>query len=146
MPILPKGERATDVKHEHGRVKAFRFRLALAARKYPIQLAVILSLAVVAYPVVLLIDAKNDLVEATAAIQENRQAVDLADCLDQNKRHDDTVAALRAGSDVDIENAKTKAGKQEIARRRDVTLALIDALAPHQDCEARAKQLEPETG
>lgn len=56
-------------------------------------------------------------------------------CENQNTRHDNAVYALIAGSNQDQMNAKTDAGKIEIRRRRDVTLGLLDALAPKTDCD-----------
>lgn len=57
MPLLPKGTRVGDPEL-HGRA-ALRFRLALAARKYPIQLAMVIMLVIVSYPVWLLVTASN---------------------------------------------------------------------------------------
>lgn len=67
-------------------------------------------------------------------LNENNQRVE-RDCLNSNKRHDDSIRALRAGSDIDQKNAPTEAAKAEIRRRRDVTISLIDALSPKtEDC------------
>jgi hypothetical protein len=55
-------------------------------------------------------------------------------CLDQNLRHDNALTALRMGSDEDIANAPNEAAKDEIRRRRDVTITLIEAVAPELDC------------
>jgi uncharacterized protein HemX len=55
-------------------------------------------------------------------------------CLRTNARHDNAIHALKEGSDQDIANAPTEAAKKEIARRRDVTISLINAIAPHLDC------------
>lgn len=55
-------------------------------------------------------------------------------CENINARHDNAIYALIAGSNKDQQNAKTEAGKAEIRRRRDVTIGLIDALAPKSDC------------
>lgn len=141
---LPKGLRADDpLRQEHGFWMDAKFRLGLLARKFPIQVALLLSLAVVSYPVILLVNAKNDLKEATQAIQNSREEVLLADCRDQNKRHDDTTKSLVDAAQIDQNNAPTEAAKLEIRRRRDVTLALIDALAPHADCEAAVRKLKP---
>lgn len=67
-------------------------------------------------------------------------------CESQNTRHDTTRNALIVASDRDIENAKkgnlTSQGRvsvQEIENRRDVTLGLIDLLAPKQNCDFLAK-------
>lgn len=56
------------------------------------------------------------------------------DCLKQNARHDDTSNQLIALAKVDEDARKTEAEKLEVRRRRDVTLALIDALAPKEKC------------
>lgn len=76
MPLLPKGTRVDDAPKQEG-VRGLKFRLALAARKYPIQIALCIALAVVAYPVWLLVDASKDLRTANdkvAAAQANLQA------------------------------------------------------------------------
>lgn len=70
----------------------------------------------------------------TKDIQQQRREATLATCEDTNRRHDHTVEALTAGSDLDQEHAPDEAARVEIRRRRDVTIALIDALAPKQDC------------
>jgi hypothetical protein len=129
-PILPKGTRIDDAEKQQG-WKGLKFRLALAARKYPIQLAVLIALAVAAYPIVLLVDAKNDLSNAVEAIQDSRVEV----CTETNMRNSATKKSLNDAAAIDIENAPTQAAKEEVARRRDVTLALIDALAPIRNCE-----------
>lgn len=56
-------------------------------------------------------------------------------CENQNVRHDNAVNALVAGSNQDLLNAKTEAARAEIRRRRDVTIALIDAISPKTDCD-----------
>lgn len=73
-------------------------------------------------------------------IQKQRKDSIIESCEAQNARHDGSVKALKAGSDIDIENAKTEAAKNEIARRRDVTIALLDALAPVENCEEKAAE------
>lgn len=55
-------------------------------------------------------------------------------CTATNSRHDNTYNALVAAAQTDQDNAPNEAAREEIRRRRDVTLALIDALAPHQNC------------
>lgn len=67
MPLLPKGTRVDDAPEQHG-VHGVRFRLALAARKYPIQIALLIALAVAAVPVWLLVDASKGLKSATADV------------------------------------------------------------------------------
>lgn len=56
-------------------------------------------------------------------------------CENQNVRHDNATNALIAGSNEDQLNAKTEEAREEIRRRRDVTIALIDALSPKTDCD-----------
>lgn len=52
-------------------------------------------------------------------------------CEQRNLRHDNAVASLRKDAAEDQDNAPTPAAKTEIARRRDVTIRLIDFLQPH---------------
>lgn len=61
--------------------------------------------------------------------QESRER-----CRNQNVRHDNAIYALIAGSNQDQLNAKTEETRAEIRRRRDVTVALIDAISPETDC------------
>lgn len=56
-------------------------------------------------------------------------------CLNRNIRHDNAVTVLMVGSNLDQKNADTEEEKAEIRRRRDVTLGLIDSVAPKVDCE-----------
>lgn len=56
-------------------------------------------------------------------------------CTNQVLRHDAATKALIAGSDQDQANAADEAARKEIRRRRDVTLALIDAISPRQNCK-----------
>lgn len=56
-------------------------------------------------------------------------------CKQTNVRHDATLNALKVGSDKDIHDAPTEVAKDEVRRRRDVTIALINAVAPKQKCE-----------
>ena len=56
-------------------------------------------------------------------------------CTAQVTRHDAATKALIAGSDEDQKNAPDEAARKEIRRRRDVTLALIDAISPRQNCK-----------
>lgn len=68
-------------------------------------------------------------------IQEQRQTEILTECESQNQRNESTQNALRVGSNEDIRNADTEEEREEIRRRRDVTISLIDAVMPVQDCE-----------
>ncbi len=80
-------------------------------------------------------DQQDQIEKQAENIQEQRKESIGNACKDQNYRHDATSAALSTAADEDIAKAKTQAQKKEIARRRDVTLGLIDALTPVQDCE-----------
>lgn len=82
----------------------------------------------------------------TAVVEANRQtAIEIQNqrkdsirsaCELTNKRHNDTTKALIIGAGADINSRKTEAGKKEVRRRRDVTLGLINALVPKQNCDA----------
>lgn len=56
-------------------------------------------------------------------------------CENQNTRHDNGTTVLMVGSNLDQQNAQTEAGKAEIRRRRDVSLGIIDMIAPKVDCK-----------
>lgn len=79
----------------------------------------------------LILKSQNDFVKD---IQQQRREATFNDCEETNKRNENTVAALKAGSDVDQNKALDEAARSEIRRRRDVTIALINALAPTEDC------------
>lgn len=68
-------------------------------------------------------------------IQQQRKEAIRRTCTEQNDRHDETYSKLIDAAKTDEDQRTTEAGKQEVRRRRDVTLALIDALAPHQNCD-----------
>lgn len=76
-------------------------------------------------------------------IQQQRRDTVFNSCTSTNERNKATQAALKKGSDEDIKNAPTEAAKQEIARRRDVTIAIINAVLPVQDCESLVKEAVP---
>lgn len=61
-------------------------------------------------------------------------------CVSQNERRTNTTATLVAAAKEDEDDRKTEAGKAEVRRRRDVTLGLIQAIAPNQDCSAIAPE------
>lgn len=64
-------------------------------------------------------------------------------CQNQNTRHDNAISALISGSNQDQLNAKTEEARAEIRRRRDVTITLIDAIAPKEaDC-SNPKPVKP---
>lgn len=68
-------------------------------------------------------------------IKENRELFVRNECETTNKRNKDTSQGLILAAQEDIEHRDTAAGKLEVQRRRDVTLALIDLLAPLQNCD-----------
>jgi hypothetical protein len=72
--------------------------------------------------------------DTTQLIQDQRRAAILNSCTEQNERNAKTSQALIEGAALDISKRKTEAAKNEVRRRRDVTLGLINALAPKQDC------------
>lgn len=76
-------------------------------------------------------------------LREQHQAVVEA-CDNSNIRHDNAIKALKIGSDIDQENAPNEAAKTEIRRRRDVTIGIINGIAPKIDCEnpKRVKRVE----
>lgn len=71
-------------------------------------------------------------------IQNQRKAYVRETCQDTNDKHRKAVSALVTGSSADIAAATSEAEKNDIRRRRDVTLALLDAIAPVQNCQAQA--------
>jgi hypothetical protein len=56
-------------------------------------------------------------------------------CETGNDRHDSTIAKLNEAALFDENSRKTEAGKAEVRRRRDVTIGLIDSIAPHVNCD-----------
>jgi hypothetical protein len=77
-------------------------------------------------------------------IKETRETYVRTSCEATNKRNSDTSGQLTALAQEDADQRKTQAGKDEVYRRRDVTLALIDALQPHQNCNYEVKLAEGE--
>lgn len=73
----------------------------------------------------------------TRQIQTQRKDAIRKACDDQNTRHDGTAYALRLAE----KDAKRRhpEQKKEIEKNSEVSLGLIDALAPHQDCDAIVK-------
>lgn len=88
-------------------------------------------------------DTSNQLKEIVAAnkhlvsdIQRQRRESITDECTAQNARHNGAVKALNEGAAHDIAHHKElglRAG--EIERRKAVTIALLDALQPVQDCQ-----------
>lgn len=72
------------------------------------------------------------------AIQEQRRNFIFDSCREQNRRNRNTKRTLRLGADIDQRNAPLEA-RAEIRRRRNVTLGLIDALAPAENCKEQVK-------
>lgn len=70
-------------------------------------------------------------------IQRERADAIMRDCREGNKRHDNTIHALDAIMRQNIREGRTTA--QQAARSRQLTILLIDALAPRQDCKALVK-------
>lgn len=81
--------------------------------------------------------------EFSDEIQQQREDATRANCEEQNARNRGTQAALKQGSDRDIALATTPQRKAEIRRSRDVTVTLIDAVMPIQDCDARVEKAVP---
>jgi hypothetical protein len=78
--------------------------------------------------------------EFSIEIQTQRQAAVLRSCQETNDRNRDTSARLNAAAAKDIASRDTEAEKNEVRRRRDVTLGLIDALVPLRDCQQIVKE------
>lgn len=76
----------------------------------------------------------------TKDIQKQRRESIREACREQTRKHDKTVNALMKGSNLDQKNAPNAAARKEIRRRRDVTIGLIDALAPAENCEQKVKE------
>lgn len=76
---------------------------------------------------------------AFGIVLEQQQKAALERCENQNIRHDNAIYALNFASNQDQLNAKTEAAREEIRRRRDVTIGLIDAIAPKTDCSNPTK-------
>ena len=66
-------------------------------------------------------------------------------CENQNIRHDNGTTVLMVGSNQDQENAPNEAARAEIRRRRDVSLGIIDMVAPKVNCKnpGEVKLIEP---
>lgn len=98
-------------------------------------IAITSGIAIVGYGFVLRSQA-----DFTRDIQQQRREATVAACQETNDRNKHTVDALKAGSSVDKANAPDDAARAEIERRVQVTIALINALAPVQDCTELADQ------
>jgi len=93
-------------------------------------IAVSSGVALIGYGLVLRSQA-----DFTRDIQEQRREATLDACQETNERNEATKKALEVGSTEDQRNAPDDAARQEIRRRVAVTIALIDALVPHKDCQ-----------
>lgn len=91
------------------------------------------SAALVGYGI--LLSQQNTL---TRQIQDQRKDSIRRACTDQNTRHDGTGYALRLAQKDAIKDHPEQ--KKEIDKQTEVSLGLIDALAPHQDCDAIVKK------
>jgi hypothetical protein len=76
----------------------------------------------------------------TAEIQRQRHDTIERNCKDQNERHDRTARALNRAVVVAVRKAKTQKLKRAIRENSEVSLGLIDLLAPKQDCEAIVRE------
>lgn len=109
--MMPKGQRVDDQPEN----KSVMFRLALAARKYPVQIALIIALVVLIYPVSLLIDSNSDLKDSTRALQESnrqikRSAADLRTALNTIQTNRQVLASRsckQANKNASSNNAQT---------------------------------------
>lgn len=89
------------------------------------------ALALAGYGLVLRSEARQN-----ELIQDQRREFVRFECEDVNTRNRNSTKALEAGAGQDIANATTQEAKDEIARRRDVTLVLIDRVLPIRDCDS----------
>jgi hypothetical protein len=72
------------------------------------------------------------------AIQEERIGNIRDNCVETNRRHDATIAALDARF-VQLAASASAKERQQLQASRDFTVSLIDALAPKDDCAARVR-------
>lgn len=70
-------------------------------------------------------------------IQRQRAESIQRECRNQNLRHENTIDQLNEQIAVILKTHPSRA--QEIRRQVKYTIALIDALAPHQDCAKQVK-------
>lgn len=162
--MLPRGQRVDD----QSETKSFRFRLALAATKYPVQIALIIALVVLVYPVALLVEsnadqkasnkrlraASADLREALATIAGNRKVLFARQCSQSNRnakannRQTTYFQALIVKSARDskrLESVLAPPPYAERVRRARRQAARLDKFkVPLRDCAAEARQVETE--
>jgi hypothetical protein len=72
--------------------------------------------------------------KTTQEIQQQRRNSIFSNCTDQNERHDKTSARLIAAMNKAIEQHPEQ--RERIRQSSQVSLGLIDALVPKQDCAA----------
>jgi hypothetical protein len=72
----------------------------------------------------------------TTEIQAQRKDTIRKNCQDQNKRHDRTLARLDTAEKNAEKHAKTLRRKMKIRNNTEISIGLIDALAPRQNCKA----------
>lgn len=77
-------------------------------------------------------------------IQDQRKDSIRSACVDQNQRHDGTSFALRLAQKDAIKRHPEQ--KKEIDKNSQTSLGLIDALAPHQDCDQIVKKATESKG
>lgn len=70
------------------------------------------------------------------SIQEQRRDAIRKNCEDQNRRHDRTLGRLAKAEKKAEKKAKTRKQKMKIRNGAEVSIGLIDTLAPHQNCKA----------
>lgn len=76
----------------------------------------------------------------TQITDARRDTVERA-CQQDNNRNATSSASLIKAAAADEAAAPTAAAKAEVRRRRDVTLALLDLVAPKTDCNTQADKL-----
>jgi hypothetical protein len=129
----PYVERRTDVRTRQ-RIVDLEERYRKVARGVTCAVAIIgVTLFVVAVVLAALIHANK---QRALDIQNDRARSIRENCEATNDRHDKSSESLIASAKVDEDNAATEIDKAEIRRRRDVTLALLDALTPENNCDA----------
>jgi hypothetical protein len=126
-----------DRKRWRGFRRMWWIRLLLPVWIERIWLLAVTGLVVVA--LVSFSDQQDDLAALTVDIQEQRAMATFDACADQNDRHDQTIARLNTIIDA------LPAGPRRRRAQRNVggTIALIDALVPHQDCASLVRRRVP---
>lgn len=74
------------------------------------------------------------------ALRSERQRNARAACVDQNRRHDQTILTLdRLLAQAEADATPTQLG--QLRQSRLFTVLLVNALAPHQNCDAQVRLL-----